>query len=257
MKLPDGVPTARNAALDGLRGMVILLVLVTHWGLVWQPRLAPDSPWTAIATAAFAIGNSGVDLFFLLSGYLIYETYLARQAAFRTFIARRAWRIYPAFLAMFAVYLALSARWPAAGKIPEGTAAAIGYLARCLLFLPGILDEAPLIGTAWSLSYEWAFYLALPALVGAFGLRRAAPGKRVLAIAAAAAGLAAVSCATGRYERMLMFPAGMLVRELALRPPGFVRWRGFDLAAAMAAVAAVAADRSGSCSRTPDGGCRC
>lgn len=239
---PGAQTTApRNIALDGLRGVAILLVFLVHWSLVWGAKLPPGSEWARAASMSFAIGNSGVDLFFLLSGYLIYDTYLKRRSSPWNFLAKRLWRIYPAYLMVFALYLALSIISPGAGKLPGTDMATAAYLVRCLLFMPGILQEQPLVGTAWSLSYEMAFYLALPVIVAAGGLRSASPGKRVAIIVSMAALLTLSACATGLHERLLMFPAGMLIRELALADRAFVRGRMFATVAVLAMGAAVAA----------------
>src|SRR4051812_48766257 len=81
----------RVPALDGVRGIAILLVLAIHgWG--------------------FAGGALGVDLFFVLSGFLITTLLLSEHAAsgkvsLRRFYRRRAVRLFPALAVMLACYL--------------------------------------------------------------------------------------------------------------------------------------------------------
>src|SRR5918997_481723 len=90
--LPAHIP-----ALDGLRGIAIALVLLKHFVTV--------VPTTALATGpvAFArVGWVGVDLFFVLSGFLITGILIdARGGAryFRNFYARRSLRIFPLYFA--------------------------------------------------------------------------------------------------------------------------------------------------------------
>src|SRR5882724_11104702 len=86
---------ARDPALDGLRGLAIALVLVDH---VFP--LAPTS--TALAAARMVAGSLfiGVDLFFVLSGFLITTILIRTRASpqyFRNFYARRILRIFPAY----------------------------------------------------------------------------------------------------------------------------------------------------------------
>src|SRR5579863_2380246 len=84
--------TSRISELDGLRGMAILLVVLYHY-LSWTH--GTRMPWLK---GIFAIGWSGVDLFFVLSGFLIGGILLdARESPnyFKTFYARRALRILP------------------------------------------------------------------------------------------------------------------------------------------------------------------
>ena len=58
------------------------------------------------------MGHAGVDLFFVLSGYLIYGSVVTRYQPFLPFIGRRLQRIYPAFAATFAMYVVLSLLFP-------------------------------------------------------------------------------------------------------------------------------------------------
>ncbi len=68
---------------------------------------------------------------------------MRRAPGFAPFMARRAWRIYPAFLAVFAPMLALTLLAPIPGRLPDGVAGgALGILAN-LLFLPGLLPFTP------------------------------------------------------------------------------------------------------------------
>ena len=90
--------------------------------------------------------------------------------------------------------------YPAASKLPGSNAATVAYLVRCLLLMPGMLQETPLMATAWSLSYELVFYLALPIIVAVGGLRSASSGKRMAVITGLAGVLALSACATGLHE---------------------------------------------------------
>jgi peptidoglycan/LPS O-acetylase OafA/YrhL len=66
MALPKHIP-----ALDGLRGIAILLVVLHHLAKSIQLEFTPAHPVMTWVLNAFVLGWSGVDLFFVLSGFLI------------------------------------------------------------------------------------------------------------------------------------------------------------------------------------------
>ena len=99
----------RIPALDGLRGLAILLVLLWHY---LQNLLRDElGPAAVQLKRALALSWSGVDLFFVLSGFLIAGLLLDHRGSeryFRTFYIRRVCRIFPlyyAHLALFALVL--------------------------------------------------------------------------------------------------------------------------------------------------------
>jgi peptidoglycan/LPS O-acetylase OafA/YrhL len=198
--------------MEGMRGFAVTLVFLTHFCSLMEPWIADAPALAQFAGAVHDIGNAGVDLFFVLSGYLIYKTLVAREQRFTDFMARRIRRIYPTFLVVFAVYCALSFVFPRENRIPHD--APLLYLAANLLLLPGLFPIKPIITVAWSLSYEMFFYLCLPLVVAAFGLRRRGGVQRIGLIALAAIALAAWGATSGStHVRMLMFMSGMLVHE--------------------------------------------
>jgi peptidoglycan/LPS O-acetylase OafA/YrhL len=203
---------ANLRAMEGMRGFAVTLVFLTHFCSLALPWFADAPALAAFANGVHAIGNTGVDLFFVLSGYLIYKTLITREQPFAGFMARRIRRIYPAFLAVFALYCALSLVFPRENRIPAE--APLSYLAANLLLLPGIFPIQPLITVAWSLSYEMFFYLCMPLIITALRLRRWGGGQRIVFIALAAMAVAAWSTVSDNaYIRMNMFMAGMLVHE--------------------------------------------
>jgi peptidoglycan/LPS O-acetylase OafA/YrhL len=198
--------------MEGMRGFAVSLVFLTHFCSLMGPWIADAPALAQFAGAVHDIGNAGVDLFFVLSGYLIYKTLVTREQRFTDFMARRIRRIYPTFLVVFAVYCALSFVFPRESRIPHD--APLPYLAANLLMLPGLFPIKPMITVAWSLSYEMFFYVCLPVVVTAFGLRRRDGMQRIGLIALAAIVLAAWGAASDSgHVRMLMFVSGMLVHE--------------------------------------------
>ena len=144
----------RIARLDGVRGIAILIVVLHHHHFLDE------------------IGWAGVDLFFVLSGFLI--TNILRRsretpAYWARFYLKRAARILPPLAVLFLVALATSHRL--------GLLATLGYM----FFLGNVMDVTRYaivpFGALWSLAVEEHFYLLWPGAVrtvGRVGLMRAA-----------------------------------------------------------------------------------
>ncbi|MDM0033482.1 acyltransferase [Variovorax sp. J22P271] len=135
-----------NPALDGLRALSILAVLLFHC----------DVPG---ARGGFV----GLDVFFVLSGYLITSLLSAeyRQGGIEVgrFYARRALRLYPTLLLMVAVYLGLAPMlWPDDNRWLSAVLAALYVYDYALAFW----EIAYTIGHTWSLGVEEKFYLLWP-----------------------------------------------------------------------------------------------
>lgn len=93
--------TRHIPALDGLRGIAISMVIVWHFASYALP-FRPSRQWLAIA----AVGGTGVDLFFVLSGFLITRILLAARSRpdfLRNFYARRILRIFPLYYGFLTV----------------------------------------------------------------------------------------------------------------------------------------------------------
>jgi peptidoglycan/LPS O-acetylase OafA/YrhL len=155
----------RYPELDGIRGVAILAVLVFHARTVAEPFGTSASLYRAAAEAGWV----GVDLFFVLSGFLITGILLdtcERQRYFRNFYMRRVLRIFPLYYAALVV-LAVAARLtqfaPAQGTSPAAEASFWLYLQNWLAFFK--LEPTPILGHFWSLAVEEQFYLLWPALV--------------------------------------------------------------------------------------------
>ncbi len=119
----------------------------------------------ALIEGVHSVGNTGVDLFFVLSGYLIYGALINKASPYLRFMLRRVLRIYPVFLVMMAIYLLLCWAFPQNSKLPARVDDAVIYVAQNLLLLPGMTGIKPLITVAWSLSYEMFYYLLAPVVI--------------------------------------------------------------------------------------------
>lgn len=158
---------SRDHSMEGLRGFAVLLVFCVHFHALFSRQLLDiHSPMFSVAEFFATVGYAGVDLFFLISGYMIYGMLIDRRIPYRKFIRRRAERIYPTFLVVFGIYLALSFLFPSENKIVGSWLDKTIYIVENLLLIPGVFDVKPIITVAWTLSYELLFYLTLPIIVG-------------------------------------------------------------------------------------------
>ncbi len=166
----------RLPALDGLRGVAIVSVLAWHY----VASIAPwDAAWGHAARALLAYAWCGVDLFFVLSGFLIGGIVLEHRRApnfLRVFYARRALRILPLYWAVLAAFAASSVLLadrlaPAARDWLHGTPKP---LLTYLLFAQNLstaiftptLAEPGWVNVTWSLAVEEHFYLLGPLAIG-------------------------------------------------------------------------------------------
>jgi peptidoglycan/LPS O-acetylase OafA/YrhL len=172
-------------ALDGVRGLAILMVMLFHY----NPELNRNNPLEHLAGSVFGFGWSGVDLFFVLSGFLITGILLDSRPAenyFSSFYARRVLRIFPAY------YLSLGLFFLILPRIDPGL---LGLLPSAhdrwmywfyaqnwvgIFRFPGQMLLTPY----WSLAVEEQFYLIWPLVVARFA------GRKLLAVTAAACGFA-------------------------------------------------------------------
>ena len=170
-----GAPRAAAAslaylpALDGVRAIAVLLVLAYH------------------ARAPFAPGGFiGVDLFFVLSGFLITRLLLVEQARegrinILRFYLRRLRRLYPALLLMLAAYLLVAPHvWPELDHARDALLAG-SYVANWSI----IAIQAPVVlSHTWSLAVEEQFYLLWPVLIAWLPHRHRARALVLLFLAA-------------------------------------------------------------------------
>ncbi len=246
-------------ALDGLRGLSVIAVLLFHGGVGW-------------ATGGFL----GVDVFFVLSGFLITRLLLGEQRATGSiglgrFWSRRARRLLPALLLVVAAVGAAGALFdPSAQVSLRGDAlASLAYVANWRFVAAGAdyfgrtAADSPL-QHLWSLSIEEQFYVVWPVVVlGLARLRRVATWVGIVAGLGAAASAATMVLlhqsgddpsrvyygTDTRIHTVLLgaaLAAAVAVREGRTEGPSAVRWPTpvrllLGLVAAVAAVDLVAA----------------
>ena len=156
----EGSGRGRFADLDGMRGILACCVMLLHLGL---------TPAITRATGGFAHDSNwglSVDFFFMLSGFVLFESLKRRPPDLRLYFRARAFRLYPVFLVTTLAMIAI-------GDFRYGWF----DVATNLLFLNHVFGIENIDGPAWSISFEFF----LPAILMLLIHRRATLSTRWLA----------------------------------------------------------------------------
>lgn len=245
-----GPGQGRIAELDGLRGAAIALVIAFHIVLSVPSRFA-------LVDRFLLFGWSGVDLFFVLSGFLIGGILLDhRESAsyFATFYARRFFRIIPVYFGLLALY---GLFWSLGGELRSElihhTGQPMSWLAYVTFtnnFWIALHDSMKIfLPPSWSLAIEEQFYLTLPLAI--YLVRPRHISKVIAGAIAAIVAARWICCATGAVTQnqayvlpwfrtdglLLGVTVAMLIRNQ--RASAWVRrnlWSVWALAAVMGVV---------------------
>jgi peptidoglycan/LPS O-acetylase OafA/YrhL len=169
---PSGL-AERIPELDGLRGIAISLVLIFHCITAVAAERWPNP--LAVVKHATQLGWTGVDLFFVLSGFLIGGILLSARESpnyFRVFYFRRVCRIFPAYFA-YLLFMFLCYRYflPAHSAVAVESFLPVMPWYSYVSFTQNIWMAArvtlggTVIAITWSLAVEEQFYLTLPAII--------------------------------------------------------------------------------------------
>ncbi|ENN85143.1 putative acetyltransferase [Rhizobium freirei PRF 81] len=165
-------------ALDGWRGLAILLVLMGHFG---GDEHIPN------------LGSAGVDLFFVLSGRLMAEILFVRKMPLGTFLFRRFSRVYPALLTFVLVSAAIFSLTPLAPGV-AGVLSALSFTTNYVIIESRTF--IPIFDHIWSLCVEEHSYV----LLGLFALLFRGASSRFIGPLILAFGLAALANGTLQYD---------------------------------------------------------
>lgn len=218
----EAVPVKKNEDIQVLRGLAIIFVVLQHY----NSRLPTPDWYKAMFTHVAFWG--GVDIFFAISGYLIYRAFSrdlrvepTKGSALQGFAIRRFRRLYPACAAWVLISIGLAFvlttapnpdPWPI---IKSGFAGLTGWSnLYYVLCVPDYVacGNADFNGVTWSLSAEWQFYAALSLAMLAIGKRRAV--LLLLAIALVMASFPAPSWSIPWAFRPMGFMLGALIAML-------------------------------------------
>ncbi len=199
-----GLGVRRLECLDGPRGVLAVYVLLSH--------MAPFAAVPQWMAQSLSHGEAAVDVFFILSGMVIVRSLEGFGYHAKAFLIARAGRIFPVFLLVFPVAVAVQVlptgfdRMPWIG--PDSPARSIwsggwpatwaSEIVAHLSMTHGLFPDAVLpgawvsfLGASWSLSTEWQFYLLVAALAGWLARSRPSAMRLVLLLLVlAAAGVA-------------------------------------------------------------------
>ena len=244
-RLPSWWPTrswwwpesgARNPipALDGVRTLAVLLVMFFHAWWVTPERIALGAD--ALTQPVYYLWT-GVHLFFVLSGFLLFLPYARwiqggrHRPSARLFYKRRFLRIVPAYWASL-VILTLAG--------PKSSGSFLDMLVHTL-FLQNFSEKTvySINGVFWTMAVEVQFYAVLPLLALALSLLARRVGLWA-ALAIFVPALVLVSAASVWLQAIPALAGSALIYNLALRPEALTYWInifGFGIASAMIYVA--------------------
>jgi peptidoglycan/LPS O-acetylase OafA/YrhL len=165
---------ARNSSLDSLRGLAILLVIGVHINF-----FAPQGGIVALAETFWRrVGYVGVDLFFVLSGYLIGSlllTEMERHSSLNItrFLIRRGFKLYPVyyFFIAYTIIMASAKAYIQGGSAHGVLVAQLKDFLPSIAFIQNYIPPNPATHT-WSLAVEEHFYLLLPFMLVFLGVER-------------------------------------------------------------------------------------
>lgn len=166
-------PCEHLTELDGIRGLAILTVTIYRFG-----RDLPTDSWNGqILASIFQVGSRGVELFFVLSGFLITNILIQAKGSagyFKNFYARRSVRIFPLYFAALFLFLWVIP-WAMPSSHPFGDAESRQfYLWTYQSNLWMSYEDRWCFGGLdhfWSLAVEEHFYLIWPFVIGLLCLR--------------------------------------------------------------------------------------
>ena len=154
-------------ALDGVRGLAILMVLVGHF-----TRGETPSAFVTTLSKVTAFGALGVDLFFILSGFLITGILCDMRkdsSYFRNFYMRRTLRIFPLYYGVLFVTLIIVPIFvknnPEVDTLVQHQQWLWLYGANIFVAIKGSFDSLPYFSHFWSLAVEEHFYLVWPLVI--------------------------------------------------------------------------------------------
>lgn len=175
--IPPNPARPRIGNLDGLRGFLALAVFLQH-GVIFHGYLS-DGVWRLPPSRFYVlIGQVGVALFFMVTGYLFWSILIKERGRphWGALYTRRVFRIGPLYLAAVATMLVFVA-FDTGGRLQVPAYRLAADLLRCLslgVLSVGTVNGDPkssvFLAVMWTLQYEWVFYGLLPVL--ALGARR-------------------------------------------------------------------------------------
>ena len=223
-----------------LRFLAAIAVVAFHaWGVAPNYVSVPED------TASFGLwhGGHGVDLFFVISGFIIFYATQDSDLTPAAFLRRRVERIVPLYAVVIVAVTGLALLWPAVFGTPGWYTPR--HILKSLMFVSFTDGEMPVIYVGWSLEYEMYFYLVVGLLM-ALVTRVWRSVVMLFSVLVVAGQFAGIATALGHYAffvdpLLLEFVAGVVVGYIFVK--GRPDWP-MVVAITCASAAVLAADPS-------------
>jgi peptidoglycan/LPS O-acetylase OafA/YrhL len=178
--LSETSPPARFLLIDGLRGVAATMVMLYHFHFALRDEFARWLP--EVVGDAFGLGWSGVEVFFVLSGFVIAFSIGERRITpgyVGRFALRRSLRLDPPYWGSLA--LAIGLAWLGNRLFPDVARPLpdVGVVLAHLVYLQGLLGLGQIVDVYWSLCLEIQFYLLLVTGLAVVQLLSRAPAVRM------------------------------------------------------------------------------
>jgi exopolysaccharide production protein ExoZ len=222
-------------SIQALRGIAAVMVTIFHAGLRFDQ-----------SETTFRIGNAGVDIFFIISGFVMWTVAARRPGGPFAFLRRRFVRLVPLYWFWTAALIAAWAVLPSAFPRMHPT---VGHVALSLAFLPHMSPDSgritPVLGQGWTLNFEVFFYVLFAAALifpsrARFGFMAA-----ILLLLPLARHIVEVPAAALLSPLLVEFFGGIILARLViggLRPDALRCWSCVAVGVVLLIFAAPAAD---------------
>jgi peptidoglycan/LPS O-acetylase OafA/YrhL len=160
--------------LDGIRALAVILVIIHHYLMPFSSYLA-HGIFGKLTIMIAKVGWVGVDMFFVISGYLITQILIKRPVKnfqdYKLFIANRAWRLLPAYLACLLIFTYMAFELNANSKVLNNSVSLwtlTSNIQSAFIDRTALMDSQFNLVHFWSLALEWHFYISIPVLLWLF-----------------------------------------------------------------------------------------
>ncbi|MFD2643833.1 acyltransferase family protein [Pseudomonas japonica] len=232
------VAAGRSTAIDGLRGYLALGVFIHHSAIAWhfhqsgQIGMPPERVFAQI-------GQIGVALFFMITGFLFWDRLLKQARGFdwQAFAISRIFRLYPLYLPLLAAITA-TAFFLKDWVLLDAPAELLKHLSLWLIFERPDINQLDGTGTlisnvTWTLAYEVYFYLALP-LLGMIFIYRGTHVKTIACLVGLYLLAQVVGFEHSLKKKYLLSFVGGIAAAYWIRRPTLVAWGRSRIAAILA-----------------------
>lgn len=158
--------------LDGVRAISIIAVMLFHFTAPYSTQLQGSITGLNVFAKVFSLGWVGVDIFFVISGYLISKLTIKNPiesvSKYCSFIKRRAWRLLPAYIICMLVFSAISITLAHGSKVFDNSYflwTMTSNIESSFGDRSAFVDRNFSLVHFWSLAVEWHFYLLFPIFI--------------------------------------------------------------------------------------------